>query len=517
MDRPIKLSGALVFAVCWVFLLVACAAQPSTVTPLSDRVLRVVMDDNYPPYVFLGANGNPQGILIDQWQLWEQKTGVRVEISAMDWGEALEQMKAGQFDVIDTIFYTEDRSKYFDYSKPYQTIDVPIFFHRNISGISDASSLYGFAVAVKRGDAAIDMLRAAGVHQLVEYDSYEDIIQAASEEKVVVFVMDQPPALYLLYKNGLHSQFRYTYPLYSGQFHRAVRKGDTETLALVQKGFDAISSQEYDAIQRKWQGVGQVDATTLRSWGIGAGLLGAIFLAMVLWNRALQVTVQQNTAELRRMIEELNEARALAQLANQELAHAYDATLAGWADALELREHETAGHSQRVVNLTLDLARRLGFSEEALVHVRRGALLHDIGKMGIPDAVLLKPTELTKREWEIMKQHPMYAYQLLIGIPYLREAIDIPYLHHERWDGSGYPLGLKGEAIPLAARIFAVVDVWDALTSDRPYRRAWPCQMVLDYLRAQAGKTLDPQVVEAFLQLIQELDLCAIDKPVTDM
>ncbi len=511
------MQGMVYFAVGCLLLFAACNVTTPTAVPLSDRVLHVVMDNNYPPYVFLDSNGDPQGILIDQWKLWEQKTGVRVEISAMDWSNALERMKAGEFDVIDTIFYTEERARFFDYSTPYQKIDVPIFFHRNISGISDARSLYGFSVAVKRGDAVIDVLRTAGVQQLVEYDSYESIIQAARQGKVVVFVMDEPPALYLLYQNGLQAQFRYTYPLYSGQFHRAVHKGDAQTLKLVQDGFNAISAEEYRAIQRKWQGVGRVDSATLRTVGIGAGVLGAIFLAMVLWNRALQITVRQKTAELRKMIDELNQAKAMAQLANQELAHAYDATLAGWADALELREHETAGHSHRVVSLTLDLARRLGFSEEQLVHVRRGALLHDIGKMGIPDSVLLKPTELTKREWEIMKQHPIYAYQLLIGIPYLRPAMDIPYLHHERWDGSGYPLGLKGEAIPLAARIFAVVDVWDALISDRPYRRAWPCQMVLDYLRLQAGKTLDPQVVEAFLQLLQELDVCQTQKPMTDV
>ncbi len=507
------LPGALGFAVCWVFLLVACAVQPSTATPLSDRVLRVVMDNNYPPYVFLDADGEPQGILVDQWRLWEKKTGIRVEISAMDWGDALERMKAGEFDVIDTVFYTEERARFFDYSKPYQTIDVPIFFHRNISGISDARSLYGFSVAVKRGDAAVDWLRAAGVQQLVEYDSYEAIIQAARQGKVVVFVIDEPPALYLLYQNGLQSQFRYTHPLYSGAFHRAVSKGDGETLKLLEQGFDAIRPDEYRAIERKWEGVGRVDAKTLRALGMGAGALGAVLLAMVLWNQALRLTVRQKTAEQQRMIEELSEARALAQLANQELAHAYDATLAGWADALELREHETAGHSHRVVSLTLDLARQMGALEEELVHIRRGALLHDIGKMGIPDAVLLKRGPLTKRDWEVMRRHPEYAYQLLIGIPYLRPALDIPYLHHERWDGSGYPLGLKGEAIPLAARIFAVVDVWDALISERPYRHPWHCQKVLDYLREQAGKTLDPQVVAAFLALLKEKGLCQDDKP----
>lgn len=189
------------------------------------------------------------------------------------------------------------------------------------------------------------------------------------------------------------------------------------------------------------------------------------------------------------------------QQSNQELLMAYEFTLEGWAKALELRDAETEGHTQRVTDLTVRLARAMGMSEEELVHVRRGTRLHDIGKMGIPDSILLKPGPLSQEEWQIMRQHPDYAYQLLAPIPFLRPAMDIPYSHHERWDGSGYPQGLKGEQIPLAARIFAVVDVWDALGSQRPYREAWPEAEVYKYLEEQAGKHFDPQVVQVFLEL----------------
>ena len=190
------------------------------------------------------------------------------------------------------------------------------------------------------------------------------------------------------------------------------------------------------------------------------------------------------------------------QRANVDLTMAYDATLEGWARALELRDKETEGHSQRVTETTLRLARAMGMDGAALVHVRRGVLLHDIGKMGIPDSILLKPGSLTEEEWEIMRQHPVYAYQMLAPIAYLRPALDIPHSHHEKWDGSGYPEGLKGEQIPLAARVFALVDVWDALRSDRPYREAWSEERALDYIREQAGKHFDPQVVEVFLELV---------------
>ncbi len=187
---------------------------------------------------------------------------------------------------------------------------------------------------------------------------------------------------------------------------------------------------------------------------------------------------------------------------SEELADAYEATLQGWSNALELRERETAGHSRRVVRLTGDLARALGIEMEELIHIRRGALLHDIGKMGVPDGILLKPGPLNEAEWEIMRQHPGAAYRLLSRVAFLRPSLAIPYSHHERWDGTGYPQGLKGTEIPLAARIFAVVDVWDALTHDRPYHAAWPREKVVEYLREQANKQFDPQVVEVLLEQV---------------
>jgi HD-GYP domain-containing protein (c-di-GMP phosphodiesterase class II) len=154
--------------------------------------------------------------------------------------------------------------------------------------------------------------------------------------------------------------------------------------------------------------------------------------------------------------------------------------------------------------MSLRLARAMGVDEAEQVHIRRGALLHDIGKMGVPDAILLKPGPLTDDEWAVMRKHPAYAYDMLSPITYLRPALDIPYCHHEKWDGTGYPRGLKAEEIPVAARLFAVVDVWDALCSDRPYRAAWPAAKVREHLRALSGAHFDPQVVEMFLRMIEK-------------
>jgi PAS domain S-box-containing protein len=186
-----------------------------------------------------------------------------------------------------------------------------------------------------------------------------------------------------------------------------------------------------------------------------------------------------------------------------ELMRAYDATIEGWAQALDLRDKETEGHSRRVTEMTVRVAQAMRLDANELVHVRRGALLHDVGKLGIPDAILLKPGPLTDEQWRVMRRHPQYAHDWLSPIAFLHPALDIPYCHHEKWDGTGYPRGLKGLQIPLAARIFAAVDIWDALRSDRPYRARWPEARVLDHIQSLSGTHLNPLVVEAFLRVVR--------------
>jgi HD-GYP domain-containing protein (c-di-GMP phosphodiesterase class II) len=214
------------------------------------------------------------------------------------------------------------------------------------------------------------------------------------------------------------------------------------------------------------------------------------------WQEFLEMLAQQTAIAI-------NNAELLTSLkvSNADLINAYETTLRGWVDALDMRDHETESHTRRVTELSLQLALRMGIKDSEVVNFERGALLHDIGKVGISDTILNKPGPLTDEEWVIMRQHPLNAFQLLSKSKYLIPALDIPYCHHEKWDGSGYPRGLKGEAIPLAARIFAVVDVWDALTSDRPYRKAWSQKKALDHIQEQSGKHFDPKVVSAFMAL----------------
>lgn len=190
------------------------------------------------------------------------------------------------------------------------------------------------------------------------------------------------------------------------------------------------------------------------------------------------------------------------QRSNSDLIHAYDATIEGWSRALDLREHETERHTARVTDMTIKLAKKMEIPDEEIIHIRRGALLHDIGKMGVPDHILLKPSSLTEDEWKLMRMHPQYAYEMLKPIFYLAPALDIPFCHHEHWDGTGYPRKLNGLEIPLAARVFAICDVWDALANDRPYRKALPRDRILEMIRAESGKHFDPQIVEKFLEIV---------------
>jgi putative nucleotidyltransferase with HDIG domain len=202
-----------------------------------------------------------------------------------------------------------------------------------------------------------------------------------------------------------------------------------------------------------------------------------------------------------RMFESLQKANRELETANQELKIAYDATLKGWVRALDLRDQETNGHTQRVTGLARILGRAAGLNDDDLVDITRGALLHDIGKMGTPDSILFKPGSLTQDEWATMQQHTVLAYEMLRPIQFLRRAIDVPYCHHERWDGSGYPRSLKGQDIPLLARIFSIVDVWDALTSIRPYHSPMTADDARLFIAKQAGTHFDPHIVEIFMNL----------------
>lgn len=263
------------------------------------KTLRVVMDDNYPPYIFRDAEGQLGGILVDQWALWEKKTGVKVELTAKNWADAQREMAEGKHDVIDTIFRNPERDKLYDFTKPYAKLDAVIFFNKNLPGISDIASLRGFNVGVKQGGHSTTVLKQAGVSGIVEYPSYEAMVLAARDRNLLIFIMEKPPGLYFLYKHGLTDQLRISEPLYSGEFRRAVTKGDLATLKLVEDGFAKISNSEKDAINRKW--FGDAPGKTTVDYKVFIGGLGlAVVVAFLLigWNWTLRSRVRRKTAAL---------------------------------------------------------------------------------------------------------------------------------------------------------------------------------------------------------------------------
>jgi PAS domain S-box-containing protein len=280
----------------------------------------VVSDDNYPPYIFKDDQGRLQGILIDQWQLWEQQTGIKVELQAMAWEEAQRRMRAREFDVIDTIFETPERKLYLDYTQPYARLEVTIFFHRNISGIHNIATLKGFPVAVKAGDSAEELLRGQGITTLVQFTNYESMVQAAAEHKIRVFVMDNPPALYYLNKLGLQDEFRQTAAISAGEFHRAVAKGDTELLHQLENGFNALPPDKLKRIDEHWMG-SLVNPSPAWRWLGYVTLSGAVLvLALLAWNRSLNRLVVRRTAALEESRREASFLDHLVENSSQPVA-----------------------------------------------------------------------------------------------------------------------------------------------------------------------------------------------------
>jgi PAS domain S-box-containing protein len=267
--------------------------------------ITVVSDDNYPPYIFRNSNGVIQGILVDEWKLWEKKTGIKVNLIAMDWSKAQEYLLRGNADVIDTIFFTEERAKQYDFTKPYATIDVPVFFHKNLGGIVDIESLQGFTIGVKAGDACIEVLKKQGIISLKEYNSYETIVNAAMDGEIKVFSIDKPPALYYLYKMNFEKEFRYSFSLYTGEFHRAVKKGRTDILKLVEDGFALINRKEHDSIEKIWMGEPFVRPVYLRYVLFALLFAGVVFLVLLFINITLRRNVRSKTSELRDLVSQL--------------------------------------------------------------------------------------------------------------------------------------------------------------------------------------------------------------------
>lgn len=291
----VPLAGLALAVLAWIGLDDAAHGQGKA----GHAPLVVALDDNYPPYIFRDVDGQLKGILPDQWALWEKRTGVKVNLRAMDWAKAQQFMREGHADVLDTVFLTEERAKIYDFTPPYAQIEVPIYAHETLGGIADLDSLKGFAIGVKSGDAVVEYLAGHGLDTMKEYPSYEAIIQAAKNEEIKVFSVDEPAAVYFMYKHGIAGEFRRSFVLYTGEFHRAIWKNRPDLVNLVQSGFGQISRREYRAIERKWMGSPFMLREIAREWGTFLLLGIAVLLALAALNAYLSVRVRAKTAELR--------------------------------------------------------------------------------------------------------------------------------------------------------------------------------------------------------------------------
>ncbi len=734
------------------------------------------MDDNYPPYVFRNDEDKLQGILVDEWKLWSRKMGTPVEIHAMDWADALDGMRNGEYDVIDTIFYTDERDAWLDFSEPTATIDAPIFYQREISGITGVSSLGGFIVAAKEGDNCISILQRNGVSEIQEYSSYEAIIDAAKAGEIRVFVMDEPPALYFLYQKGIANEFKRTEPLYSGQFHRAVKAGNLDTLHMVEEGFSQISPAEQQRISDKW--FGRTSAQLYLPYFLRYVLIAAVVvifvIAMVsLWNYRLRKQVQRKTYELRcekellditlqsigdgvvatdidgvltmlnptarqlsgwgdeaigrpfaevlHLINEKTEepvgspiqkvldtgeiiglanhtalvsrsgekiaiadgaspirdadgqiygvvmvfrdvtqekaqreqiehiiahdsmtglynrwymeealrgyeqnpgacctlimgdlnglklvndafghlegdrfiqtiaailkqccgpkdivcrwggdeflillpeatAKDAGRLIDRILARCVEesdeklqlsialgyARMSGENDdiqralreaeqwtyrrklmieksfrssvinallsALAAKSEETEEHAERLQQYCCQIGRLLGVSEKELDEMSLFAMLHDIGKVGINDAILQKPAPLTEDEWLEMRKHPEIGFRIAQNNIDLAPISEYILSHHERWDGKGYPRGLCAEEIPMLSRILAIADAYDAMTNERVYRKAMSREAAAAEILRNAGTQFDPRIARLFIEQVLGIQLDTLEQ-----
>jgi len=331
MFKMSRLFTSYLFIHLMIFICCFPATAGMSTGSASPKEITVVSDDNYPPYIFRDESGHLQGILVDEWLLWEEKTGIKVDLRGMDWGKAQRMMSEGNAQVIDTIFFTEERSKKLAFTAPYASIDVPVFFHKDISGIKDVKSLRGFTIAVKAGDACIDFLKNNGVSTLQEFPSYESIIRAATEQKVKVFCIDAPPAFYYLNKMNIAKDYRHTNPLYTGQFHRAVQIERKDLLSAVESGFAGISQKEYEEINKRWLGA-PIPVTRYLAYVfyiMGAFvLLGAILL---LWNYTLRRKVTRKTLQLNESIDALQKSeekyRLVVENADEAILIAQDGFL----------------------------------------------------------------------------------------------------------------------------------------------------------------------------------------------
>lgn len=748
-----------------IFIVFLCTTFLSTNVVADTKEIKVVIDDNYPPFSFRGSNNELIGISIDYWELFEEKTGIKIEIVGTNWADAQKMMKNGEFDVIDTIFKSDVREKIYDFTNSYATIETSIYFNNKISGIVDIDSTKGFGIASKEGGYSVRVLKEHGIENVILYSNYEDIIKAAIDGKIVMFIMDKPSADYFLHKYGGQDQFNYTKPVYVNFFYRAVAEGNKELINILNIGFDKISQSEINEINKNWygsvSGESEINLAAIRNTIV---IFFAIIFILIFANLFLKGQVKKTTKEINKASDELDELnqylrailnsipnlifvldnegtfldnhiedregyavrknefmgktfedifpeeiaigfrdefdkffetniskpyayrlleygdrsyyevtfnkinderiiaivqnitkhkkaqktiyqlgikdiltdsynrnyfekyigdidskkdyygvlicdidslkfindtlghsagddylkkvakilksnistgsmvariggdefcaiiynttadkleklkqniknaiskndenysfmedklsigyslkqndneifKDLMQVADQEmyrekLQHKHSrksgnvSLLLGF---LKLRNFETADHVERLEEYCKMIAEELEFNESKMNEILLFAKFHDIGKIAVNDNILLKPGKLTKDEYEEMKKHSDAGFKIAKSLTDIEHIADYIYKHHEWYNGEGYPFGLKGNDIPLECRILSVADAYDAMTNDRPYRKAMSQDEAIEELMKFKGIQFDPKIVDIFIEKVLKI------------
>ena len=470
--------------------------QPTWGFANQNDTYRAFGDNAHPPLVFVNEMGQQDGYDVDFIHLLENEGAGTFDIMLLDWDNAKANVAQGKGDILIGVVNTPEREKFFDFTQPYLETRLVIFTTRSNFLIRSANDLVNRRVGVQRGDFGEDFLKShlPSLH-LHRYTNQKDALKALVEGELDAVVGSYFIGMYWINQHNLYSNIKVVgTPLAVNAYSLGVPKGDTALLSSLNTGIDRLKKTgKLKQLQDKWFGenyflreiFGNPRLMEFITWGV----FGAIVLigTVVLFVYSLRRKVEVATSRLRE--------------ANQELVHAYDVTIRAFFSALEKRESGTANHSLAVNNIALEIGREMKLSENELLYLHWGTLLHDIGKLAISDDILLKEGNLTAEEYEKIKQHPTIGYQILQGAEYLREAARIALYHQERFDGKGYPNGLKGDGIPLLARICSVADAFEAMISDRPYRKGRPYEEAMAELVRNSGSQFDPQVVRAFLQI----------------
>ncbi|MGB9791520.1 MAG: HD domain-containing phosphohydrolase [Thermacetogeniaceae bacterium] len=446
-------------------------------------------DNNYPPHVYLNSEGKPEGFDIEVLKLIGEKENVDFQITLLDWEKAKKGVVSGKYDILIGAVPTPERERYLDFSKPYMQSKYVLFVPAEQYHIHSLKDLENRRLGVQKDSYAEDYLKNYPGLNLYVYNSQPEALRALAEGRVDAVAANYYTGIYAIEKEGLEKKIKAIGdPFLIINYTFAVKEGNTHLLSIINRGIDKIqASGELEELRDRWFGRRIILSSIISYlYSALAGIAGITIFSLVLYIY-LRQRIKRATKDL------VN--------ANRKIHEAYEGTIRAIVKALEKKESRTAIHSLRTNKIANAIGKALGLSREELKTLNWSTLLHDIGKLGVSEQILLKPGPLTAEEYEAVKKHCIYGYEILRDIDYLNQAAEVALYHHERYDGNGYPFGIRDEEIPLLARICTLADAFEAMTADRPYRKAMTLEEAIEEIKRNSGTQFDPKIVEAFLKL----------------